>query len=124
MSKGNVLVVDDNSTIRAMARKALEEVGYSVVEAQNGAIGVEQAADNDLKLILADINMPVMGGLDMVRAIRSSDKHAENADPDSLHRKYQGDDEARQRGRGQRLDGQALRAGTPLDDRRQTRRLS
>lgn len=77
MSKGMVLVVDDNNTIRAMARKTLEDAGFSVVEAQNGAIGVSQAKSNDqLKLILADINMPVMGGLDMIRNIRQLAPHA------------------------------------------------
>ena len=70
------MVVDDNTTIRAMARKTLEEAGFSVVEAQNGALGVEQAKANDLMLVLADINMPVMGGLDMVRNIRQLSQHA------------------------------------------------
>ena len=75
MSKGTVLVVDDNTTIRAMARKTLEEAGFSVIEAQNGALGVEQAKTHDVALVLADVNMPVMGGLDMVRNIRQLTQH-------------------------------------------------
>ena len=75
MSKGSVLVVDDNATIRAMVRKTLEGAGFSVIEAPNGAVGLEQAQADEFMLVLADINMPVMGGLDMVRSIRGESRN-------------------------------------------------
>ncbi len=66
------LVIDDSRATRAIIRKTLTEVGIEVVEAGDGREGLEllrQAPDTELVLI--DWNMPVMNGIDFVKAVRS-----------------------------------------------------
>jgi two-component system chemotaxis response regulator CheY len=66
------LVIDDSRAMRAILRKTLTELGLEVVEAGDGREGLErlrQAADPDL--ILVDWNMPVMDGLDFIKAVRA-----------------------------------------------------
>jgi two-component system chemotaxis response regulator CheY len=65
----NILVVDDSSTVRAVIRKTLElaEVPVSTLyEASNGREALDLIAENWVDLIFADINMPVMGGIEMI----------------------------------------------------------
>ena len=70
-----ILVVDDNATIRHLARKTLSGAGYKVVEAENGADGLECAKGQQFGMVLTDINMPVMGGMDMFKALRGLDNY-------------------------------------------------
>lgn len=64
------LVVDDSRVIRKLARRILETLAYDVAEAENGeeALGKCRTAMPDL--ILLDWNMPVMGGMEFVTALR------------------------------------------------------
>jgi PAS domain S-box-containing protein len=69
---GAVLVVDDEDLVRNIARKALEHYGYTVLEAENGQVGVRlfrQYAD-EICLVLLDMMMPVMGGEEALEEIR------------------------------------------------------
>jgi two-component system chemotaxis response regulator CheY len=66
-----ILIVDDSDTLRIQLRKALEEGGYDVIEAEDGVKGLARATENnDLKLIISDYNMPEMDGVTMCRKIR------------------------------------------------------
>lgn len=67
----SILLVDDSSTVRKSLRAALERWGYRVEEASNGreAWAKLQAARPDM--VVSDIDMPVMNGLDLVRLIKS-----------------------------------------------------
>jgi PAS domain S-box-containing protein len=67
----NVLVVDDNATNRLVAEKILEELGAVVDTANNGALAVEAAAKSAFDLVLMDIQMPVMDGIEATLSIRS-----------------------------------------------------
>jgi len=53
----------------------LEQKGYNVLEADNGAVGVEVARNNDASLIIADVHMPVMDGLAMIAEVRQLPNH-------------------------------------------------
>jgi len=67
-----VLVVDDSETIRLEVGRNLGQAGFSVIEARDGAEGLTLAAKNaDLSLIVLDVNMPVMNGLDMLDRLKS-----------------------------------------------------
>lgn len=67
----SVLVVEDNATNRFILREMLQRDGHQVTEATDGAEAVALAADRPFDLILMDINMPVMNGLQATAAIRS-----------------------------------------------------
>ncbi len=65
----NVLVVDDSATVRAVIRKTLSLAGVEVGEfhqAANGQEGLEALKGRWIDLVFADINMPVMTGIEMV----------------------------------------------------------
>ena len=70
MSK-TILVVDDNDMNRQLLTDVLTRRGYTVFQAKNGAEGVAMAIEHTPNLILMDIQMPVMNGLDAGKALRN-----------------------------------------------------
>jgi len=64
------LVVDDSRVIRKVARKIIEELEFNCVEAGDGAEALEQCRSEMPDAVLLDWNMPIMNGLDFVRALR------------------------------------------------------
>jgi two-component system chemotaxis response regulator CheY len=72
-----VLVVDDSSSIRQRVSAALVGAGFEVVAAVDGLDGLAKlGAAKDLALVIADINMPRLNGLDMISRIRADEKTA------------------------------------------------
>lgn len=73
---GTVLVVDDEDTIRALARKILERVGFNVLTASDGREGLKVYRENKdaIHLVLLDMTMPHLGGEETFRELRSIDK--------------------------------------------------
>jgi len=74
MSK-KVLIVDDASLIRNIAQKAVLEAGYEAILATNGKEGLTAVEQGGIDLIFSDINMPIMGGFEMIEAIRQNNKY-------------------------------------------------
>jgi len=66
-----VLIVDDASLIRSVASKAAESAGYNVITASDGTEGLEKLKENQIDLVFSDVNMPQMGGLEMVEHIKA-----------------------------------------------------
>lgn len=68
--RNRILVVDDESKLRAMLRMILENRGYEVLEAADGREAVTQAMNAKPDLVILDVMMPVMDGIDCCREIR------------------------------------------------------
>ena len=71
-----VLIVDDSETIRQQVSTALERAGFAVVEAGNGIDGLECAGREELAMIILDVNMPRLGGLEMLERLKANPKTA------------------------------------------------
>lgn len=71
----NILTVDDSASIRMTTKIALSNAGYQVTEAVDGADGLSRAKSGSFDLIVTDLNMPNMNGLEMIEALRRSPAH-------------------------------------------------
>ena len=71
-----VLVVDDSQTIRHEIAKALQEAGFGIVEAADGISGLERAGERQFAMIILDVNMPRMNGLEMLDELKGNPKTA------------------------------------------------
>ncbi len=71
MSAGRILVVDDEPQIRRIMRTTLTGAGYEVEDAKSGEEALAKLRDYHPDLVLLDMNMPGMGGLDACREIRA-----------------------------------------------------
>ena len=71
MSAGRILVVDDDPQIRRVMKATLVGHGYEVIEARTGEDALETIPREQPNLILLDMNMPGIGGLETCRAIRA-----------------------------------------------------
>ncbi|RQO29686.1 DNA-binding response regulator [Taibaiella sp. KBW10] len=67
----NLLIVEDDERIAALVKRGLEEHGYTVTVAYDGISGRKLALNNAFDLIITDIVLPKMDGLDLCREIRS-----------------------------------------------------
>jgi two-component system chemotaxis response regulator CheY len=77
MSKKKVLVVDDSVTVRQQVSQVLTRVGFEVLEAADGLIGADVIdGDSTISVVICDINMPRMNGIEMLVTVKS---HAKNA---------------------------------------------
>ncbi|HEV1286666.1 MAG TPA: response regulator transcription factor [Bryobacteraceae bacterium] len=76
MSSGRILVVDDEPQIRRVLRATLTGHGYEFYEARTGEEALEAIRANRFDLVLLDMNMPGMGGIETCRSIRSGSEVA------------------------------------------------
>ena len=65
-----ILAVDDSASMRQMVAFTLTSAGFEVAEAADGAIALQMAQKEKFKLVLADVNMPNMDGISLVKALR------------------------------------------------------
>ncbi len=76
MNEIRILIVDDSSVMRKIVERALRQAGLDplvVLEAGSGTDGLEILKSQEVHLILSDINMPSMDGLEFLRQIRKQD---------------------------------------------------
>jgi two-component system, chemotaxis family, chemotaxis protein CheY len=65
-----VLIVDDSQTVRHEIAEALSSAGFSTLEAADGEAGLALAREHAISLIILDVNMPRMNGLQMLEHLR------------------------------------------------------
>ena len=68
--KKNVLLVDDSSTARKIVRIYLKERGYNIIEAENGLDALEKMAYTDIDVVITDLNMPMMNGMELISTLK------------------------------------------------------
>ncbi len=66
-----ILAVDDSPSMRDMVRIALAGAGFDVTQAHDGEQALELAKKGTFDLILSDVNMPRMDGIELIRALRA-----------------------------------------------------
>jgi two-component system KDP operon response regulator KdpE len=76
MSAGRVLVIDDDPQIRRAMKITLSAHGYEVADARTGEEGLAELRSGPYELVLLDMNMPGMGGIETCRLIRSNSEVA------------------------------------------------
>ena len=70
-----ILVVDDMSTMRRIVKNIMKQLGFpNVEEAENGQDALDKLNAGSFGFVISDWNMPVMTGIQLLRAIRADDK--------------------------------------------------
>ena len=71
-----ILTVDDSNSLRRMVAFTLKQAGHDVVQAVDGSDGLAKAQEQEIDLALVDVNMPSMGGIEMVAEMRKLPAYA------------------------------------------------
>jgi two-component system chemotaxis response regulator CheY len=71
-----VLTVDDSRTILAMLHHTLSNAGFEVLQAEDGQQGLDVLAKEKVDIVITDINMPVMDGIQFIKQIRADGHNA------------------------------------------------
>jgi two-component system cell cycle response regulator len=73
MKTPRILLVDDSKATRAIVAKMLNGYDCEILEAANGALGLDVARDNHPDLIVLDMTMPVMNGVETLQALQADE---------------------------------------------------
>lgn len=66
----NILVVEDSPAVRMAIVEVLESLGHTVTETENGRLAVEQLAGRSFDLVVTDVLMPEVDGIEVIKAVR------------------------------------------------------
>lgn len=70
-----ILIVDDASVFRQLLSLMLKRAGYEVIEAINGNDALKKVEAADIEMVITDLNMPVMDGIEFIRNFRNRQEH-------------------------------------------------
>ena len=70
-----ILIVDDSETVRQVLKLALGNAGYQVVEAEDGFDALAKLSGAQIDMLITDLNMPNMDGLELIKKVREEGKH-------------------------------------------------
>jgi two-component system chemotaxis response regulator CheY len=66
-----ILIVDDDKTTRKLLGLYLKSKGFDVLHAENGLDGLEKLGSESVNMVISDLNMPYMDGIEFVKAVRA-----------------------------------------------------
>ncbi len=69
-----IMTVDDSASVRQMVAFSLKQAGYDVLEAADGVEALQKMEDRRIDMILADLNMPKMNGIELIREVRMNSR--------------------------------------------------
>ena len=67
-----IMTVEDSTSVREMVSFTLEDAGYDVVQAEDGCDAIGKLTMSDVDMIITDMNMPNMNGIELTRELRSN----------------------------------------------------
>lgn len=73
MNIGKILAVDDERGMRDLLRKVLSKEGYEVITAEDGEEGLNLIKENSFDIVIADLDMPIMNGIEMIKRAKDFD---------------------------------------------------
>lgn len=71
----SILVVDDSETVRQVLQMTLTNAGFDVVEAEDGVDAMQKLSDGQIDMLITDLNMPNMDGLELIKKVREEGHH-------------------------------------------------
>ncbi|MCX5716975.1 MAG: response regulator [Nitrospirae bacterium] len=74
INEGSILIVDDNQYVLESVSVLLKEYGYFISTCSNGGDAIDMFLENNFDVVLTDINMPVMSGIEFLEKIRETNK--------------------------------------------------
>jgi len=69
------MTVDDSKSVRQMVSFTLQQAGFQVMEAEDGADALRKLNDGKVNMVITDLNMPNMNGIELTRALRADANH-------------------------------------------------
>lgn len=69
----NILIVDDSASMRQMVNFTLKDSGYDVIQAVHGKDAIDKLNGAKVDMVITDLNMPEMDGIEFIRQVRSKD---------------------------------------------------
>lgn len=66
-----ILIVDDDKTTRKLLGLYLKSKGFEIAQAENGLDGLEKLGSENVNMVISDLNMPYMDGIEFVKAVRA-----------------------------------------------------
>ncbi len=70
-----IMTVDDSASVRQMVSFTLKEAGYETIEACDGRDALSKSSGVTLHMVVTDLNMPNMDGIELIRQLRASAAH-------------------------------------------------
>ncbi len=65
-----IITAEDSSSLRGLMSSTLQEAGYQVIEAYDGQEALERLAEQEVGMLITDLNMPRLDGIDLIREVR------------------------------------------------------
>ncbi len=70
-----IMTADDSASMRQMISFTLKQAGYEVLEAEDGRDAISKMADNKVDMLITDLNMPNVDGIELIKQVRSRQEY-------------------------------------------------